>query len=123
MASIAPCYRSPSIFRDLSGRPCRTSGASHQTGDRAGRAAEQRTRLRPGAGRPAASATIQRDLEDSLSEQILFNELRPSQIVVVDCEGDPENIEKSTLVFRSADRGPVVPDAVPPDLGAAKAEE
>jgi ATP-dependent Clp protease ATP-binding subunit ClpC len=43
--------------------------------------------------------TIQRDLEDSLSEQILFNELRPGQIVVVDCEGDPDNIEKSKLVF------------------------
>ena len=46
--------------------------------------------------------TIQRDLEDTLSEQILFNELRPGQIVVVDCEGDPEK-----LVFRSADRTPV----------------
>ena len=34
--------------------------------------------------------TIQRDLEDALSEQILFNELRPGQIVVVDCDGDPE---------------------------------
>jgi ATP-dependent Clp protease ATP-binding subunit ClpC len=54
--------------------------------------------------------TIQRDLEDTLSEQILFNELRPGQIVVVDCEGDPENIEKSKLTFRGADRRDVVPD-------------
>ncbi|NMO52150.1 ATP-dependent Clp protease ATP-binding subunit [Actinoplanes sp. TBRC 11911] len=67
--------------------------------------------------------TIQRDLEDALSEQILFNELRPGQIVVVDCEGDPENIEKSKLVFRGADRGVSVPDAVPADLGAATSEE
>jgi ATP-dependent Clp protease ATP-binding subunit ClpC len=67
--------------------------------------------------------TIQRDLEDALSEQILFNELRPGQIVVVDCEGDPENIEKSKLTFRGADRGVSVPDAVPADLGAASAEE
>ncbi|WP_305787492.1 ATP-dependent Clp protease ATP-binding subunit [Symbioplanes lichenis] len=67
--------------------------------------------------------TIQRDLEDTLSEQILFNELRPGQIVVVDCEGDPENIEKSKLVFKGADRGSVVPDAVPADLGAAATEE
>ncbi|MCA2213573.1 NDP-hexose 4-ketoreductase, partial [Wangella sp. NEAU-J3] len=67
--------------------------------------------------------TIQRDLEDSLSEQILFNELRPGQIVLVDCEGDPDNIEKSKLVFKGADRGPTVPDAVPADLGAAAAEE
>ncbi len=56
--------------------------------------------------------TIQRDLEDTLSEQILFNELRPGQIVVVDCEGDPTNIEKSKLTFTGADRGSHVPDAV-----------
>ena len=43
--------------------------------------------------------TIQRDIEDNLSERILFNELKPGQIVVVDCEGDPDNIEKSKLVF------------------------
>ncbi|AGL21362.1 ATP-dependent Clp protease ATP-binding subunit [Actinoplanes sp. N902-109] len=67
--------------------------------------------------------TIQRDLEDTLSEQILFNELRPGQIVVVDCEGDPENTDKSKLVFKGADRGAVVPDAVPADLGAAAADE
>ena len=67
--------------------------------------------------------TIQRDLEDTLSEQILFNELRPGQIVVVDCEGDPENIEKSKLTFTGADNTSVVPDAVPADLGAAAAEE
>src|SRR4051812_42180831 len=67
--------------------------------------------------------TIQRELEDTLSEQILFNELRPGQIVVVDCEGDPANIEKSKLTFRGADRGVSVPDAVPADLGAASAEE
>ncbi|XVU25138.1 ATP-dependent Clp protease ATP-binding subunit [Actinoplanes sp. CA-054009] len=67
--------------------------------------------------------TIQRDLEDTLSEQILFNELRPGQIVVVDCEGDPENVEQSKLVFRGADRGVSVPDAVPADLGATATEE
>jgi len=67
--------------------------------------------------------TIQRDLEDSLSEQILFNELRPGQIVVVDCEGDPDNVEKSKLSFRGADRGVPVPDAIPDDLGAAAADE
>nr|BFE67355.1 hypothetical protein GCM10020092_006560 [Actinoplanes digitatis] len=67
--------------------------------------------------------TIQRDLEDTLSEQILFNELRPGQIVVVDCEGDPQNIEQSKLTFTGADRGAVVPDAVPADLGAATSEE
>jgi ATP-dependent Clp protease ATP-binding subunit ClpC len=53
--------------------------------------------------------TIQRDLEDTLSEQILFNELRPGQIVVVDCEGDPTRIDKSKLTFRSADQRAAVP--------------
>ncbi|WP_433371553.1 ATP-dependent Clp protease ATP-binding subunit [Actinoplanes sp. CA-142083] len=67
--------------------------------------------------------TIQRELEDTLSEQILFNELRPGQIVVVDCEGDPALVEKSKLTFRGADRGVQVPDAVPADLGAASTEE
>ncbi|MCZ7440030.1 ATP-dependent Clp protease ATP-binding subunit [Micromonospora sp. WMMC241] len=60
--------------------------------------------------------TIQRDIEDNLSERILFNELTPGQIVVVDCEGDPENIDKSKLVFRGADRPATVPDAVPVEL-------
>ncbi|GGL03072.1 ATP-dependent Clp protease ATP-binding subunit [Mangrovihabitans endophyticus] len=67
--------------------------------------------------------TIQRDLEDTLSEQILFNELRPGQIVVVDCEGNPDNVDKAKLTFEGADRGDQVPDAVPADLGAAAAEE
>jgi ATP-dependent Clp protease ATP-binding subunit ClpC len=39
--------------------------------------------------------TIQRELEDALSEQILFNELRPGQTVVVDCAD-------GRLVFRGA---------------------
>src|SRR5882757_3134623 len=67
--------------------------------------------------------TIQRELEDTLSEQILFNELRPGQIVVVDCEGDPENVEKAKLTFTGAGPGVVVPDAVPADLGAATTVE
>jgi ATP-dependent Clp protease ATP-binding subunit ClpC len=63
--------------------------------------------------------TIQRDIEDNLSERILFNELKPGQIVVVDCEGDPEDVDKSKLVFRGADKPVEVPDAVPADLGSA----
>ena len=34
--------------------------------------------------------TIQREIEDSLSEKILFGELRPGQIVIVDAEGSGE---------------------------------
>ncbi|MER7471423.1 AAA family ATPase, partial [Micromonospora sp. NPDC000018] len=62
--------------------------------------------------------TIQRDIEDNLSERILFNELTPGQIVVVDCEGDPSNIDKSKLVFRGADKPPTGPV---PDAGAVTA--
>ncbi|MGI5238430.1 ATP-dependent Clp protease ATP-binding subunit [Dactylosporangium sp. CA-139066] len=47
--------------------------------------------------------TIQREIEDALSERILFNELRPGQIVVIDCEGDPAQFEKAKLVFGGAD--------------------
>jgi ATP-dependent Clp protease ATP-binding subunit ClpC len=48
--------------------------------------------------------TIQREIEDSLSERILFNELKSGQLVLVDCEGDPDDIENSKLVFRGATR-------------------
>ncbi|MEV4499864.1 ATP-dependent Clp protease ATP-binding subunit [Micromonospora arborensis] len=66
--------------------------------------------------------TIQRDIEDNLSERILFNELTPGQIVVVDCEGDPNDIDKSKLVFRGAEKPVEVPDAVPADLGGTAAD-
>ncbi len=61
--------------------------------------------------------TIQREIEDSLSERILFNELRPGQIVVVDCEGDPNDIENSKLTYHGADKPVTIPDAVPAELG------
>jgi len=60
--------------------------------------------------------TIQREIEDSLSERILFNEIRPGQIILVDCEGDPVNFEQSKLVFRGADKPASVPETVPADL-------
>ncbi|HEY8474618.1 MAG TPA: hypothetical protein VIL37_18535, partial [Natronosporangium sp.] len=68
--------------------------------------------------------TIQREIEDALSERILFNELRPGQIVVVDCEGDPADVEHAKLVFRGSDKPAAppaaaaeVPQLVPADLG------
>jgi ATP-dependent Clp protease ATP-binding subunit ClpC len=48
--------------------------------------------------------TIQREIEDALSERILFNELKSGQTIVVDCEGDPADAENSKLVFRGAVR-------------------
>jgi len=67
--------------------------------------------------------TIQREIEDSLSERILFNELRPGQIVVIDCEGDPAQFEKAKLVFSGADRPGAVPDAIPAELAGGPTEE
>jgi ATP-dependent Clp protease ATP-binding subunit ClpC len=61
--------------------------------------------------------TIQREVEDALSERILFNELRPGQIVQIDCEGDPTDIEQSKLVFTGSDKQvPQVPQLVTADL-------
>jgi len=64
--------------------------------------------------------TIQREIEDTLSEKILFNELRPGQIIIVDVEGEPTDIENARLVFRGADKPSLVevPDAPPADLTA-----
>jgi len=49
--------------------------------------------------------TIQREIEDSLSEKILWGELRPGQIVVVDCTGDPADIENTELTFTATTGG------------------
>jgi ATP-dependent Clp protease ATP-binding subunit ClpC len=49
--------------------------------------------------------TIQREIEDALSERILFNELRPGQIIQTDTTGDPTDTETTTLTFTgSGDR-------------------
>jgi ATP-dependent Clp protease ATP-binding subunit ClpC len=59
--------------------------------------------------------TIQREIEDALSERILFNEIKAGQNVLVDCEGDPEDVENSKLVFRGSLREtPVEVPAVEP---------
>jgi ATP-dependent Clp protease ATP-binding subunit ClpC len=68
--------------------------------------------------------TIQREIEDALSERILFNELRPGQIVLIDTDGDPSDIEKTKLVFSGAEKAGSVPDAVPAGLaGTADSAE
>jgi ATP-dependent Clp protease ATP-binding subunit ClpC len=67
--------------------------------------------------------TIQREIEDALSERILFNEVRPGQIVLVDTDGDPSDIENTKLVFRGADKpAVVVPDAVPAELAGGPSD-
>jgi ATP-dependent Clp protease ATP-binding subunit ClpC len=62
--------------------------------------------------------TIQREMEDNLSEQILYGTLKPGEIVVVDTEGEGEG-EKFT--FRGEPKPGSVPDAPPIDL--AKSSE
>jgi ATP-dependent Clp protease ATP-binding subunit ClpC len=54
--------------------------------------------------------TIQREIEDNLSEKILFGELRAGQIVTVDVEGTgPE----AQFTFEAVARPGAVPDAPP----------
>jgi ATP-dependent Clp protease ATP-binding subunit ClpC len=53
--------------------------------------------------------TIQREIEDSLSEKILFGELRPGQIVIVDADGEGETA-KFTFT------GVAKPESMPTDV-------
>jgi ATP-dependent Clp protease ATP-binding subunit ClpC len=59
--------------------------------------------------------TIQREIEDSLSEKILFGELRPGQIVIVDVEGTGETAK---FTFNGQPKPDVVPDIPAPELAA-----
>ncbi|MBO0810028.1 MAG: ATP-dependent Clp protease ATP-binding subunit, partial [Actinobacteria bacterium] len=67
--------------------------------------------------------TIQREIEDQLSEKILFGEVESGQIVVIDVEGfDPDDTSRTAqdqarFVFRGEPKPAVsVPDAVPAGL-------
>jgi ATP-dependent Clp protease ATP-binding subunit ClpC len=51
--------------------------------------------------------TIQREIEDALSERILFGELQPGQIVVVDVEGEGD---AAAFTFRGEAKPAPVPD-------------
>ena len=57
--------------------------------------------------------TIQRELEDELSEQILYGTLTAGHIVVVDVEGEGDTAK---FVFRGEPKPIAVPDAPPVDL-------
>ncbi|MCA1822730.1 MAG: NDP-hexose 4-ketoreductase, partial [Frankia sp.] len=67
--------------------------------------------------------TIQREIEDPLSEKILYKELGPGEIVVVDAEGEGD---EAKFTFRGEPRPVIeVPDAPPVDMagsGTATAE-
>jgi ATP-dependent Clp protease ATP-binding subunit ClpC len=74
--------------------------------------------------------TIQREIEDQLSEKILFGEVEPGQIVIVDVEGlDPDAPEgsraaddKAKFTFRGEPKPSLVPDAPPVDLAKSGEE-
>jgi ATP-dependent Clp protease ATP-binding subunit ClpC len=71
----------------------------------------------PTLGARPLRRTIQREIEDPLSERILLHELHPGQVVRIDCEGNPNDVDHCTLVFSGADRPLFAPDTVPADLG------
>ena len=74
--------------------------------------------------------TIQREIEDQLSEKILFGEVEPGQIVIVDVEGlDPDAPEgsraaddKAKFTFRGEPKPSLVPDAPPVDMAKSGEE-
>ena len=60
--------------------------------------------------------TIQRELEDELSEQILYGTLTAGHIVVVDVEGEGDTAK---FVFRGEPKPTSVPDVPPVDLAGS----
>ena len=70
--------------------------------------------------------TIQREIEDQLSEKILFGELQPGQIIVTDVENwDGESDDKdgeARFVFRGEAKPIRVPDAPPVGVVASGGE-
>jgi ATP-dependent Clp protease ATP-binding subunit ClpC len=64
--------------------------------------------------------TIQREIEDALSEKILFGELNAGQIILVDVENtDPKDPTKGQFTFRGVDKPSAVPDTPPVDVAGA----
>ncbi|MEI6621514.1 MAG: ATP-dependent Clp protease ATP-binding subunit [Actinomycetes bacterium] len=61
---------------------------------------------------------IQRDIEDALSERILFGDLKPGEIVVVDAEGEGMD---AVFTFSGAEK-PQLPDVPPVEQKAEKPE-
>ncbi len=62
--------------------------------------------------------TIQREIEDKLSEKILFDEIKPGQIVLVDVEDTTEanGLPGKQFTFVGVPKPSLVPDAVPVGL-------
>ncbi len=64
--------------------------------------------------------TIQREIEDPLSEKILFSELRPGSIVVVDTEGSGD---QAKFTFTASPKSNLPEIATPADIPAAVVAE
>ncbi len=64
--------------------------------------------------------TIQRSIEDMLSEKILFGELRTGQIVIVDVEGEGEEAQFS---FKGVPKPDSVPDAPLAEVESSTAKQ
>jgi len=67
--------------------------------------------------------TIQREIEDVLSERILYGEFKAGHIVVVDVEGASEPVDERAFTFRAESKPPVVPDAPPVDMAGSGVAE
>jgi ATP-dependent Clp protease ATP-binding subunit ClpC len=67
----------------------------------------------PTLGARPLRRTIQRELEDVMSEKILFGELSAGEIVVVDAEGEGDELK---LTFRGEAKPPALPDTPPVGL-------
>jgi ATP-dependent Clp protease ATP-binding subunit ClpC len=72
----------------------------------------------PSMGARPLRRTIQREVEDALSEKILFGELRPGQIVVVDVEGSGPT---ATFTLTGTDKV-TLPDSPPVEPAGAGGE-
>ena len=64
--------------------------------------------------------TIQREIEDPLSEKILFGELRPGQIVIVDSEGEGA---PAKFTFTGIAKPDAVPDTPPEEIESASSTD
>ena len=62
--------------------------------------------------------TIQREIEDGLSEKILFGELKAGQIVMVDVEGTGQ---EARFTFKGVAKPQAVPDAPPAAINSRAA--
>jgi ATP-dependent Clp protease ATP-binding subunit ClpC len=64
--------------------------------------------------------TIQRSIEDTLSEKILFGELKAGQIVMVDVKGSDEEAE---FTFKGVPKPGALPDAPLAEAGSGAAAQ